>query len=287
VLARGVQAAGKVGRVSKATVHWDELPAGVRAAIEGRTGPVTATEPGGEGLNSSLRLVLHTPGGSVFAKGCGPEDGESRTWQLDLGAKLSPFVQKIAPSLLWRVAEAGWNVVGFEYLRGRPWADQKPGSPDIPKMLAVLRELEVIPAPDVLDATAVNCWGQHADDRGALRGDALVHRDMNPTNFVVSEDRAWLVDWGWAVRGPAWLTAAQFVLSLMEAGWAPGAAEEAVSVLPAWRAASPRALAVFAAANARMWDEALAAVPGWPRDFRTGIAHQWADWRTAQKSTVT
>jgi hypothetical protein len=273
--------------VSKATVQWDGLPAAVRAAIEERTGPVTGTEPGGEGLNSSLRLVLRTAGGSVFAKGCGPDDGESRAWQLDMGAKLSPYVQKIAPPLLWRVTEAGWDVVGFEYLPGRPWADQKPGSPDIPKMLAVLRELEDIPVPEVLDVTAVNCWGRYADDLAALRGDALVHRDMNPTNFVVDGGRAWLVDWGWAVRGPAWLTAAQLVLSLMEAGWEPGAAEEAVSELPAWRAASPRALAVFAAANARMWDEALAAAPGWPRDFRTGIAHQWADWRVAKDSAAT
>jgi hypothetical protein len=262
------------------------LPAGVRSAIEERTGPVTVAEPGGEGLNSSLRLVLTTASGRVFAKGCSPDDGESRAWQLDMGAKLSPYVVKIAPALLWRVAEAGWDVVGFEYLPGRPWADHKPGSPDIPKIIAVLRELEAIPVPDLLDVTAINCWGRYTDDLAALRGDALVHRDMNPTNFVVSEDQAWLVDWGWAVRGPAWLTAAQLVLSLMEAGWEPDAAEKAVSDLPGWHAASSRALAVFATANARMWDEAVAAAPGWPRDFRAGIAHQWADWRTAQETTA-
>jgi hypothetical protein len=273
--------------VTNPTVQWHELPAEVRAAIQDRAGLVTGTESGGEGLSSSLRLILHTASGSVFVKGCGPYDGESRAWRLDLGAKLTPHVRKISPALLWRVTEAGWDVLGFEYLPGRPWADQDPGSPDIPKMIAILRELENIPAPDVLDVTAADCWGQYTDYPAALGGDALVHRDLNPTNFVVDDDRAWLVDWGWAVRGPAWLTTAQLVLFLMEAEWEPGAAEEAVSVLPAWRTASPQALAVFAAANARMWDEAVAAAPGWPRDFRAGIAHRWAEWRAARDSPVT
>jgi hypothetical protein len=229
-----------------------------------------------------LRLILHTAGGSIFTKGCGPDDSAGNAWQLDLGAKLAPHVGKIAPSLLWRVSEAGWDILGFEYLPGRPWADQKPGSSDIPKMLAILAELEAIPAPGVLDVTAVDCWGRYADDLSALYGSALAHRDPNPTNFVVDGDRAWLVDWGWAVRGPAWLTAAQLVLSLMESGWEPDSAEDAVSALPAWRAAPPHALAAFATANARMWDDAVTTAPGWPRDFRAGIAHQWAHWRVAQ-----
>lgn len=281
-----MQATGKVGRVTTGSVQWHELPAGVRAAIEEQAGPVSGSQPGGEGLSSSLRLILRTADGSVFAKGCGPGDGESRAWRLDLGARLAPHVGRIAPPLMWRVTEQGWDVLGFEYLPGRPWADQEPGSPDIPKMTAVLRELEVIPAPSVLTVTAADCWGRYADDPAVLDGDALAHRDPNPTNFVVDGDRAWLVDWGWAVRGPAWLTAAQLVLSLMEAGWEPAAAEDAVAVLPAWRAAPPRALAAFATANARMWDEAVAAAPGWPRDFRSGIARRWADWREARDAVI-
>jgi hypothetical protein len=110
----------------------------------------------------------------------------------------------------------------------------------------------------------------------------LVHQDMNPCNFVVSDDRAWLVDWGWAVRGPAWLTAAELVLSLLESGWETGAAEEAVSVLPAWQAADPRHVDVFARANVAVWDEVLAESPGWgPRDWRAAKARVWADYRSA------
>jgi hypothetical protein len=212
----------------------------------------------------------------VFAKGCGPDDSTGSAWQLDLEAKLAPYVGTIAPALLWRVTGAGWDVLGFERLPGRPWADQKPGSPDIPKVIGLLRKLEAIPAPSVLDVTAADCWGRYGDELAALDGGALVHRDPNPTNFVVDGDRAWLVDWGWAVRGPAWLTAAQLVLSMMESGWEPGPAEDAASALPAWRTAPARAVAAYAAANARMWDEHVAASPGWPGDFRAGVARAWA-----------
>lgn len=52
----------------------------------------------------------------------------------------------------------------------------------------------------------------------------------------------------------AWLTAAELVLSLIEA--------------PAWRAADPRHVDVFARANVVMWDQALEANPGWPRDWQ-------------------
>jgi thiamine kinase-like enzyme len=47
----------------------------------------------------------------------------------------------------------------------------------------------------------------------ALLAGSLVHRDLNPTNFIITPGRAWLADWGWAVRGPAWLTPALLVLT--------------------------------------------------------------------------
>ena len=47
----------------------------------------------------------------------------------------------------------------------------------------------------------------------------------------------------------------------------------------AWRSADAGAVATFADANVRMWDEALQRTPGWPIDFRTGIARAWADHR--------
>lgn len=113
-------------------------------------------------------------------------------------------------------------------------------------MLALLRAVEDIPAPALLTVTAADHWARYVTDPAVFDGGALVHRDMNPCNFVVSDERAWLVDWGWAVRGPAWLTAGEFVLSLMEAEWTPGAAEQVAAELPAWQAADPRDIDVFA-----------------------------------------
>jgi hypothetical protein len=226
-----------------------------------------------------LRLVLETAAGQVFVKGVGPEDLERRRWKLDLGVKLAPYVTRIAPALLWRVQAGGWDIAGYQHLPGRPWADQNPGSPDIPKIVAVLRELEDIPAPDLLDVTAVECWERYAPDPSVLEGNSFIHRDPNPANFVADDERAWMVDWGWAARGPAWLTSAQLVLSLMEHEWEAGAAEEAVSELPAWQAADPRALADYAAINARMWDGYMVGNSEPLDGYRAGVAHAWAQHR--------
>jgi hypothetical protein len=60
---------------------------------------------------------------------------------------------------------------------GRPWADQHPGSPDIRKIVAILRKLATIPAPDMLTSTARDYWGKWAGDPRLLDGDNLVHSD--------------------------------------------------------------------------------------------------------------
>jgi hypothetical protein len=221
----------------------------------------------------------------VFAKGTGPGSDVHQAWKLDLAARMSPYVTAVSPPLLWRVRADGWDILGYPALPGRPWADQAPGSPDLDKMLAILRKLEAIPAPPEIELTAADCWGRYVTDLSALSGNHLGHRDLNPCNFVVSDERAWLVDWGWAVRGPAWLTAAHLVITLMEAEWEPGAAEQAAAALPAWRAANPRHVDVFAQATVAMWDESLANNPGWPRDWRAGIARQWAGYRAKLAAT--
>jgi hypothetical protein len=276
-----------VGSVTDDTmVEWDELPAAVRAAVEAQAGAVLSAEPHGEGRNSPLRLVLETVAGQLFVKGVGPGELERRRWKLDLGTRLAPYVTRIAPALLWRVEAEGWDIAGYEYLPGRPWADQNPGSPDVPKIVSVLRELEGIPAPGLLDVTAVECWGRYADDPSVLEGSSFVHRDPGPANFVADDERAWMVDWGWAVRGPAWLTSAQLVLSLMEHEWEAGAAEEAVSELPAWQAAAPRALADYAAINARMWDGYMVGNSHPVDGYRAGVARAWAQHRAELAEAV-
>jgi hypothetical protein len=183
---------------------WDSLPPALRAGIEARAGTVTGTSPVGEGLSTSVRLILHTGSGDVFVKGTGPESMDYQRDRLQLGADLAPHLAAVSPSLLWLVQADGWNVTGWPALPGRPWADLTTSSKDIPKLTSLLADLSEIPAPAILRGTARQQWEQYSDDPAALDGNAIVHRDSNPTNFVVQPGRAWMVDFGWAIRGPAW-----------------------------------------------------------------------------------
>jgi hypothetical protein len=259
---------------------WEALPPALRDAIQARTGLVTRADAHGEGLSTSVRLVLRTADGDVFAKGTGPGSTDHQRRRLALGAELAPYLTALSPPLLWRVQAAGWDVTGWPALPGRPWADQKPGSPDIPKLADLFAELSAVPAPAVLARTAREHWEQHADEPGLLDGDGIVHRDPNPTNFVVDGDRAWMTDFGWAVRGPAWMTSAHLIVSMMEAGWDPADADKALQAVPAWASAPRRAVDELARAQVREWDAVTAQGPVhdvWK--FRARIAREWAAYR--------
>jgi len=259
------------------TAGWHELPSTVRQAIEEHTGDVTEATASGEGMSTTVRLALRTASGNVFIKGTGPESPDYQSERIDLGAALAPYVTAISPPLLWQVQADGWNITGWPALPGRPWADHKPGSPDIPKMTSILTELATIPAPGMLTRTARDEWERYTDDPAALDGHSLCHRDPNPTNFIIDGPRAWLVDWGWACEGPAWLTPANLALSLIEAGWNPYDAQAALTSIPAWRDAPPAAIRAHAAANLRMWDDAVQRAPTKTRKFRRDAARAWAD----------
>jgi hypothetical protein len=266
-------------REASTSTAWQELPAAVREAIEQHTGPVTEATAGGEGMSTTARLILRTAQGQVFIKGTGPDSADYQRERIDLGAAMAPYVTAISPPLLWQVRVSGWNITGWPALPGRPWADQHPGSPDIPKIAAILGTLATIPAPDALTRTAHHYWGNWADDPRPLDGHALVHGDPNPTNFVIDGNRAWLVDWGWACRGPAWLTAALLVLSMTEAGWDAADAEQALADMPAWTDAPRHAVSAFADANSRMWDDAVNRASTKARRFRRDVARAWASHR--------
>jgi hypothetical protein len=244
---------------------------------------VTGTSEGGHGWSTNLRLILDTPGGRVFVKGLKPDDSPIRAHQRDrlvLGAELAPYVNAVSPPLLFQVEAEGWDVTGWPALPGRPFADLSPGSPDILVVTGLLAKVSEIPAPPTLTVTARDEWARWADDPDLLDGDALVHADPHGANFVVDGDRGWFVDWGWAVRGPAWMTAALLILSMTGSGWEPGAAEDALSGVPGWTAAPLGAVTAFAETNMRMWDRAVERAPTGARKTRRDIARVWADHRT-------
>jgi hypothetical protein len=260
--------------------RWDELPAGVREAIERYTGSVAASSPGGQGRSTTVRLVLDTPSGSVFVKGVSPDAGDLSRARLALGAALAPFVTALSPPLLFRVQASGWDVTGWPALPGRQ-ADLKPRSADIPKLVDLLAELSTIQAPaDVPMRSVREDWGYFADNPAVLDGNCLVHTDPHGGNFIVDRDRVWLLDWGWAMRGPAWMSAVRFILFLMEAGWKPSDAEQAVACVPAWVGTPPNVISAHAVSSIRSWERAARRQPGNDGLRRwLGLARAWAEYR--------
>ncbi len=150
------------------SAEWEALPPVLRTAIETRAGTVTGTSPAGEGLSTSVRLILHAASGDIFVKGTGPESPDYQRTRLARGADLAPYLTAVSPPLLWRLHAAGWDVTGWPALPGRPWADQKPGSADIPKVTRLLAELSLIPAPGVLTTTAREYWQQYTTQPGPV-----------------------------------------------------------------------------------------------------------------------
>ena len=262
---------------------WHDLPEQTRNAIERHTGRVTGTSPGGDGASTSLRLILSTPAGHVFVKGTDPGADQLRKGRLALGAELAPFVTELSPPLLFRVQAAGWDITGWPALPGRPRADLAPGSADLPSIVELLRKLSAMPAPDVQMRSTGKDWGP---EPGLLDGDMLIHTDPNPTNFVVDGDRVWLVDWGWAMRGPAWITAARLVIFLLEAGWNAPDAERALAGVPAWAEAPPEAVRPYAEDLAQSFEAAYQQRPGnQHRQHWRDITRQWADHRAGLPPT--
>jgi hypothetical protein len=262
------------------SVDWDELPAAVREAVERHTGPVAAATPGPEGMSTAVRLILDTAGGGVFIKGTRPQSSRLVREQLTLGAEVAPFVPSLSPPLLFRVQADGWDITGWAAVPGRA-ADLTPGSADIPKVIAVLAELGTLAAPDVPGLWSIaEIWGRDVDDPRMLDGGALVHTDPHGQNFIMDGDRTWLVDWGWAARGPAWVTAMRLALFLMEAGWEPADAEHALASVPAWAEAPPSVITAHAISSVPSWEQAVARQPDNER-LRAwiGLVRAWADHR--------
>lgn len=265
------------------SIGWRELPWPVQEAVEAHTGEPVWSAPGGEGWSTDLRLILQTPLlGRIFVKGLAPGDGpllDHQVARLALGADLASHVRSLSPELLFSVQAGGWHLTGWPALPGRP-ARYTPRSPDVPVVAGLLAKLEKIPAPDIVTGSAREDWGKWTEHPEALDGDALVHSDPRPENFIVDGEDGWLIDWGHAIRGPAWLTSALAVLELIEAGWHPRDAEKAFGNVSAWENAPVDDVRVFAEANTSMWRKASERTPDHRlRRDKAEVAMAWASFR--------
>lgn len=194
---------------------WEGLPDGVRHAVESQCGPVAQ--------------AIDAPAGTAR--------------MLDDEARLNPFLPDAAPQLLWQTEADSWRVNIFEHIDGRH-ADLAPGSGDLPRIAVTVTSLACDssdtpiqpvehrwrcpvwhtylndPPPD-LDSWARDNLDQLATIEATagdhLNGDALLHTDLVPTNFLI-DDRVRVVDWAWPARGAPWTDTALLVIRLIDAG---------------------------------------------------------------------
>jgi hypothetical protein len=89
-------------------------------------------------------------------------------------------------------------------------------------------------------------------DALAFAGKALTHTDWMPDNILISHGRGWLVDWAWATPGAGWTDPAFWLLRLIAHGHTIEQAEAYAARLPAYAAADPAHINIFARANVNM-----------------------------------
>ena len=150
-------------------IAWDDA---ARTAEAGDRGPHRAhhSRPDrGRGQNSPLAAIIDARDGKVFAKGLPSEHRRVITQARE--AAVAPLVRDISPALLWHFDEAGWNVLGYEYVPGRH-ADYTPGSPDLDRLVQLMDALSQIKVKDDPGPfkRAEDRWKPYLDDPGSASG---------------------------------------------------------------------------------------------------------------------
>lgn len=233
-----------------------ELPdAHFRELIRPYTGEVSQVHVPKQGFTTEFAAVIDSEKGSFFVKAMFNRPGGRRDSILRERA-VNPYVQSLTPRVLWSVDgdDAGWIILGFEAIDGRS-LDFEPDSPDLPLAVDLLNRAAGLELPDVARDWQEERWDAYVGSKEELvflRGDALLHADINPSNLVVGDAGSWLIDWSWPTRGAAFIDPACFVVQLVSAGHSPESAESWASGCTAWADADPKAIDVFAAADARM-----------------------------------
>ncbi|SDX99483.1 hypothetical protein SAMN05216215_101884 [Saccharopolyspora shandongensis] len=238
-------------------LRWADLPGSLIESITARTGPIISGHAVTDGKNSPLAAALETRDGRLFVKGL-PSDHRMVITQAREAAA-APLVKGISPALLWQFDEGGWNVLGFEHIDGRS-AHYGPGSPDIDLVVELMHALSDIeipagPGPWKPIETRLRTYVDDPADALIFAGQSLTHTDWMPDNVLISHGQAWLIDWAWATPAQSWTDPAFWLLRLIAHGHTITQAETIAARLPAYAAADPEHVAVFARVNRGMWNE--------------------------------
>ncbi|MFT3970053.1 MAG: aminoglycoside phosphotransferase family protein [Micropruina sp.] len=236
---------------TRTRLSFAELPGHVHEWVEGVLGaPVVRTEPASGGYSPGVAEGLFTADGSaVFLKAGHPSRNpdspallrsELRTLRsMPSGLPIAELIDALDDG------PDGWVALALEHVPGRqaplPWTNAT-----IEAVLGSLADLRgpLTPAPpgewgdatdavrdmfshwpDLADAADLDPWlaerrhalAAAADEALAeLAGDTLVHLDLRADNLMLRTDgRLIVVNWAWAVRGPAWLDPALLAIEFI------------------------------------------------------------------------
>ena len=176
-------------------------------------------------------------------------------------------------------------MLAFQSIDDARHADCSPGSPDLDRVVAVLRELAAIGCPDLPELRhAPQRWARYTatgDDPALLDGGALLHTDFTPLNILVSPSGTHIVDWAWPTTGAAFIDPACLLIRAMVTGHDAQQAEALAARCPGWTDADPAAIDVFARVNVNLWDEIARDDP---RPWKLGVARAARDWASHRRA---
>ncbi|MFC9916622.1 phosphotransferase family protein [Streptomyces sp. NPDC127197] len=262
-------------------IEWHDLPAASRAAVERHTGPVDEAESAPHGVISRLACTVTTRAGRTFVKGTRADDPQA--WVYRHEAQVTRNAPR-APRVLWEVDAGGWLLYGYEYLEGR-YPDLTPGSDDLSCLVRTLTAVSETPWPEALRKKPLHTrWADFLPEEvpTGLHGRALAHTDMSPHNMLVTgAGELLLLDWALACPAPAWADAALTIPRLISAGHTPEQAEAVARQVPAYHAADPATVTVFARTVYAAWEEWERTCPLPHRAALTAAARDWAACREA------
>jgi hypothetical protein len=262
---------------------WHQLPAGLRSAVEERTGRIMAAESVQVDGVSDLAAILHTDDGEIFCKGaCGGTGARQNRRE----AHLNPYLRAFAPRLRWHIEQDDWVLLGFDRASGRH-ADLAPDSPDLPLLATTLAAMSCAPPVPAAapNAPAGAFWGTWVSPK-LISGDTQLHTDVAPSNFLIDGATVTVVDWAKSCYGAPWIDTTLLAIRLVRAGHTPARAEEWAGLVPAWRDAPPGAVTAFVKGMAKCYHQL--AQPARPANLveLSAAAAQWSGYRETRSDNL-